>query len=413
MTVVGSANNHFLDDLLGLSSLLLTEDLDASLQRVAELAIEYVPGCDQVGVSLVRENRVETGVYLGSAVCEIDGAQYDTGVGPCLDAIRERRVRQVEDMAEDTRWPSFATVAQKRGIRSSISLPLVAYDEGLGALNLYSATQGGFEVDAARSGLLLAKQAAVALANARAYDVLKSAVVALQRSLLPQRLPTVDGFTLAARYRPAGSEALVGGDWYDGAPTSEGGVALTIGDVAGHGLPAAATMGRLRTALRAYAREGHRPARALELLTELFDDLAPEEFATVCQVDLTPLDSAAVTLRVASAGHPGPLVLAPDGTARFVEPNTAPPVGIPAAGPQVELDFVVERGSLVVLFTDGLVERKGRSIDDGLNELAKAVAIGPTDPEALCDHVLATIFAHREPDDDVAVLAAYAGAPSA
>ncbi len=410
MTAVRSTIEYFLDDLAALSSLLLTEDLQASLQRVAELGVEHVAGCDQIGVTLVREDRVETGIYLGGAVCEIDGAQYDTGRGPCLDAIRDRRTQQVDDMATDTRWPSFAATAQKRGIWSSLSLPLVAYEEALGALNLYSGTPQGFDEDGVRSGLLLAKQAAIALANARAYDTLKSAVVTLQRSLLPQRLPAVQGFTLAARYRPAGAQALVGGDWYDAAPASHGGIALTIGDVAGHGLPAAATMGRLRTALRAYAREGHGPAPALNLLAELFDDLRPEEFATVCQVDLTPLSPETVTLRAATAGHPGPLVLAPDGSVRFVEPEAGPPVGVLTSGALVEQDLVLQRGSVVVLFTDGLVERRGRSLDDGLAELAKAVAAGPSDLEALCDHVLATVFNNREPDDDVAMLAARADA---
>lgn len=406
-------DTHLLQDLLELPSLMASGELDATLRRVAELALAHVQGVDEIGVSLVHDGRIETGVWIGESVCRIDGAQYDNGEGPCLDAIRHSRVEEVADLTTEDRWPAFAAAALEHGMHGSLSLPLVADGQPLGALNLYARKPQAFSDESLRIGLPLAEYAATSLANARAYAEASKAVLTLQRSLLPPRLPSAPGFQLASRYLPATSGSNVGGDWYDSVLLRDGCLAATIGDVSGHGLTAASVMGQMRIALRAYTVEGHTPALALTLLHQLFSELESETFATACALDLDDDgDPRGVLARVATAGHPEPLVIPPSGPPHYLTLEPGAPVGAPQVDDPVELRARLPRGSVVVLFTDGLVERRGRSLDDGLRRLAEAARSGPLDLEALCEHLLAALLDDDSHEDDIALLAIRAGADS-
>jgi serine phosphatase RsbU (regulator of sigma subunit)/anti-sigma regulatory factor (Ser/Thr protein kinase) len=228
----------------------------------------------------------------------------------------------------------------------------------------------------------------------------------LQRSLLPDQLPVISGVDLAARYVPATADVHVGGDWYDVVHLPGGLIGLAIGDVAGHGLQAAATMGQLRMALRAYALHDSSPTAVLHGLHQLVAQLPMPEMATLAYLLLDPESGS---LRYANAGHPPPAVVE-NGGVRFLEEALSPPVGVTADG-QLEGSYpeagtVLAPGSTLLLYTDGLVERRGVSIQDGLDRLeVQAHALADAELDALCDGVLAALVDGYANADDIALLA--------
>jgi len=224
----------------------------------------------------------------------------------------------------------------------------------------------------------------------------------LQRSLLPERLPQIPGVLLAARYVPASEDMEVGGDWYDVVPLPNGNIGLAVGDVAGHGLRAATIMGQLRMALRAYALEETSPSAVVGGLHHLSHRLDDPEMATVIYAVYNPETSE---LRFASAGHLPPLVIDPEGRATYLDAEVDPPLGA-VVYPDVSAEnrFELQAGSTLLLFTDGLVERRGASINEGLGALRERAGANGHDLEALCDEVLSQMVGD-EVSDDVAILA--------
>jgi PAS domain S-box-containing protein len=224
----------------------------------------------------------------------------------------------------------------------------------------------------------------------------------LQRSLLPDQLPEIPGVQVAARYVPASTGMEVGGDWYDVVPLSGGQVGVAIGDVAGHGLRAAGTMGQLRMALRAYALQERSPVQVMARVRELVQRLVPTEMATLVYIVYDP-DSGSITF--SNAGHLPPLLIHENGEASYLEQALAPPLGAaPHPDYDVEASAEVPAGSTLLLFTDGLVERRGVSLRHGLARLKEEALASDQDLEALCDHLLAA-FLEKEVSDDVALLA--------
>jgi PAS domain S-box-containing protein len=223
----------------------------------------------------------------------------------------------------------------------------------------------------------------------------------LQRSLLPERLPQIEGIALAARYLPAGRGAAIGGDWYDALERPDGRVALVVGDVVGHGLRAAATMGQLRNAFRAYGLIEASPAEVVSRINRLVLSGVEEAMATVLYL---VLDRETGEFSFTAAGHPPPLLLGPDGPV-FLEGGRSVPVG--ASDPAVfrEASAVMPPGSSLLLYTDGLVERRDTPLEDRLEELAAAAADSGQDLDRLCDRVLSAVLGNLEPVDDVALLA--------
>lgn len=217
----------------------------------------------------------------------------------------------------------------------------------------------------------------------------------LQRSFLPEYLPDLDGVAVAARYVSGSHDVEVGGDWYD-TMALDGRMVLVIGDVEGRGVRAAAAMGQLRNALRTYAFEGLGPADALSRLNRLVDDMGEGQFATVLYAELR-IDSG--ELRLANAGHPPPLLCLPDGSTRYVDAGLAVPLAVSRTARFADARLTLPRGSTLILYTDGLIERRDASLERGLARLAAEVADGPAELEPLFDHLLERLGGEDRPDD--------------
>ncbi|OXY97279.1 SpoIIE family protein phosphatase [Streptomyces diastatochromogenes] len=260
----------------------------------------------------------------------------------------------------------------------------------------------------------LTAQAATGLHSARRYSRARTTTMSLQRSLLPHTLPDQAALDIATRYLPAATRAGVGGDWFDVIPLSGARVALVVGDVVGHGIRASATMGRLRTAVRTLA-DVDLPAD--ELLTHLDDlvlRLAADEgsadpaadtaggIGTTCLYAVYDPVSCRCTL--ARAGHPPPAVVTPDGTVRFLDVPAGPPLGLGGL-PFEAFETELPEGSLLALYTDGLLEARDHDIDEALDKLFSALGRPSPTLEAVCDRVLTELLSHR-PDDDIALLVA-------
>jgi len=224
----------------------------------------------------------------------------------------------------------------------------------------------------------------------------------LQRSLLPDRLPDVPGVALAARYVPATADVQVGGDWYDVVQLPGGLIGLAIGDVAGHGLNAAATMVQVRMALRAYALQDPSPPAVMRGVHQLVAQLPVPEMVTLIYLVFDP---ATRRIRWTNAGHPPALAFA-DGQGTYLEGALSPPVGVTVDSSFTEASQVLPPGATLLLYTDGLVERRGVSLMAGLDRLDReASAVPDDDVEALCERLLDTFLDEEHIEDDVAILA--------
>jgi serine phosphatase RsbU (regulator of sigma subunit)/anti-sigma regulatory factor (Ser/Thr protein kinase) len=232
-------------------------------------------------------------------------------------------------------------------------------------------------------------------------EVERSIAEELQRSLLPERLAPIPGLKLAARYLPASSQDEVGGDWYDVIPLREGHAGLAIGDVVGHGVGAAAHMAHLQSAVRAYALEGLRPSLVLERTNGFAHTLRRRRLASLLYGILDP---DAATLRFATAGHPPPLVIDSEGGLEFAEGAPGSPLGAVGFPAYDESVVALEPGSVVLLYTDGLVERPDTPLDVGLEALRGAAAKLDRDPQRLCEELPRAVLGGNS-RDDVAVLA--------
>jgi serine phosphatase RsbU (regulator of sigma subunit)/anti-sigma regulatory factor (Ser/Thr protein kinase) len=224
----------------------------------------------------------------------------------------------------------------------------------------------------------------------------------LQRSLLPDRIPQIPAVSLAARYVPASDDMEVGGDWYDVIQLRDGLIGLAIGDVAGHGLHAAATMGQLRMALRAYAVQDPAPISVMSGVHDLVSHLPMPEMVTLTYLLFDP---ASRKLRFTNAGHPPPLVFG-GGESRYLDGALSPPLGVTADPDLTEITHELWPGATLLLYTDGLIERRRESIQVGLDRLLlEAAGHERTDVAELCDHLLATLVEPGRVADDIALVA--------
>ncbi|MFJ3725981.1 SpoIIE family protein phosphatase [Streptomyces sp. NPDC090045] len=246
----------------------------------------------------------------------------------------------------------------------------------------------------------LVARAALNIDNARMYTRQRQAALTLQRSLTNSALPEVPGLALTGRYLPA-SDHDVGGDWFDVIPLPGGRTGLVIGDVMGHGIHAAAVMGQLRTAVRTLARHDVSPARMLASLDAVVADLGEDEMATCVYAVYDPASGGCV---VARAGHPPPAVVATDGSVSFLDGPPGTPLGTGGQDFRTE-ELRLPEGSLLVLYTDGLIEARDRDLDQGMDQLAQALRRGEQPLEALCDGILRSLLPCAQ-EDDVAVLLA-------
>jgi len=251
--------------------------------------------------------------------------------------------------------------------------------------------------------LAVAEQCASALDRARLYRAEQDIASTLQLSLLPAAVPRLERLALAAEYLPGAAGTSAGGDWYDVVELGRSRVAIAVGDVVGQGPAAAAVMGQLRSALSAALLQGNPPAEALELL-DRFAARLPGALASTaaCLV----LDWAAGTVRWARAGHPPPLLVT-DGSATFLEDGGGAVLGAPGRRPYAEGSATIKPGTTLLLYTDGLVERRGEALDTGLRRVAEAAArLGGAEPRRLTRALLTEVLDESALPDDVAVIAA-------
>ncbi|MFC0527410.1 PP2C family protein-serine/threonine phosphatase [Phytohabitans kaempferiae] len=284
------------------------------------------------------------------------------------------------------------------GIRSLLGVPMFAAGEVIGVLHVGCRSPRQFTPDDIRL-LRIAADRASAATRVRASGIDRTAALALQRSLLPTRLPEEPGLDSAARYVP-GHDAGVGGDWYDVFPLPTGWLGVVIGDVSGHGLASAVVMGRLRSALRAYSLIGDDPAEALTRLDRKVHHFEAGNLATVLYATISPDRS---TIRMSLAGHLRPVLAAPGQPAVVAEAPVDLPLGL--GGHQAErrvAELPFPPGGVLVCYTDGLIERRNEVIDEGIERLRAAVSPGPA--EWVCDTVMARL-AEERPGDDIALLA--------
>ncbi|MFF3906962.1 SpoIIE family protein phosphatase [Streptomyces sp. NPDC001848] len=342
------------------------------------------------------------------------GARVDprpaTPQSRCLD--REQAVL-VPDLRVSTGWISQEPAHTERlvalGVHSLIAVPLLARGVVLGIASFYRcATPSPFDDDDRSLAQELATRAAICIDNARRYTREHTMVLALQRSLLQSRLPEQSAVEIAHRYEPA--EYEVGGDWFDVIPLSGTRVALVVGDVVGHGLHAAVTMGRLRTAARNYAELDLAPDEVLTHLDNLVGRMDRDETAcsTTGIIGATCLyavyDPTSQRATVARAGHLPPALVRPDGSVTFPDLPAGPPLGLGGL-PFESAEIPLPEGSELVLYTDGLVEGRGRDLDTSFELLRRTLAHPDRAPEETCRAILSTV-APEHPDDDIALLVA-------
>jgi PAS domain S-box-containing protein len=305
--------------------------------------------------------------------------------------------------------PGQAEAILARGVHTLVAVPLMARGVTLGVAMLARAEHPEPYAEAdVRLVSDLAARAAMHIDNARLYTREHQAAVTLQRSLLPRDIPQVPGLDVAYRYQPASRAAQVGGDWFDVIPLDAGQVALVVGDVTGHGIHAAAIMGQLRTATATLARVG---CPSEQIMAQLGGVVAAhgEEAGATCLYAV--YDPASRGCQLTSAGHLPPALRHPGGKVEIIDVPGGVMLGVgPRCYPALDIDLPA--GSVLALYTDGLVEQPGQDLGTGMSRLARALAVGPPrSADQLCDSMLASLAPHAR--DDIALLLARTSAQAA
>ena len=397
--------------------LTTTMELDELLARLTRVltpiaadwcVIELVERDGQVEhVAVSHRNREaadELAAFLRSAPVPTDGD------GPIAEVLRSGQARLAEPpaitglVAQAAADRGRPDLAERFSLQSSVIVPIEARGTVFGVLILSTEGDRRLDDDDLDLAVEIAHRAALAVANARAYQQEHEIAESLQRALLPTTVPAVAGLEIAVRYVTATDGALVGGDWYDVLTFTDGTTGIVIGDVVGHDIAASTSMGQLRSALRVYAwEERARPAAALARVDRLFDQLGLAYATCVFGV----LDLESCTFCWSNAGHPPPLLVR-GGKASFLVEGSGTLLGVTGGDGTEEATTDLQEGDLLVLYTDGLVERRGESLQVGLGRLAAAATDAPADDaEVLCEALLeALVPATANRDDDLAILVA-------
>ena len=378
------------------------EDLDGLLRELLDRLLEALD-VDRAAVVLADDGvRVVARAAGGvETVVRRDGGAIADDVVDRVTAARGP-VRIPDVAAADVDASSLGPA-----VSSLLAVPLVAGAQIIGSLHIGTLTRRDFDDETVDLLALAAGRASLAIARTRLYERERHIATELQRSLLPSTLPSVPGVALAARYEPGDNGITVGGDWYDAIALPGGRVAVAIGDVVGRGIAAAATMGQMRSALRAILMQADDSGAMAERLNRFALGLGDCVLTTVV---LAIFEPATGRLRYTNAGHLPPLVIAPDGQARFLDGVPSPPMGVLETPRYAQRTLALERGSTLLLYTDGLVERSNEVLDDGLERLRSA-AIAGADVESLCDHVVEALADPRAGRaDDLTMIALHAPA---
>jgi serine phosphatase RsbU (regulator of sigma subunit) len=288
-------------------------------------------------------------------------------------------------------------ILREKGIHSLLGVPLLSGGEVIGVLHVGSLTSRVFTREEVVLLQLTGDRVALAI-QARQIQVSRAAASTLQRSLLPAKLPVVSGLEFATRYAPGGG-GEVGGDWYDVFDVPSGHIYVVVGDVAGRGMAAAVAMSRIRTALRAYALQTDDPVDLLTRLDVHVRHFEPGVMATALCAVMPPSHDRVLA---SCAGHPPPVSTSPDGAAELVDLPPDLPLGVDPTRPRRATPISLPPGHGLFLYTDGLIERRGLSLDVGIERLCTALCPGPAD--AVCGKVMFELLGSERTDDDVAVL---------
>jgi hypothetical protein len=314
-------------------------------------------------------------------------------------AISGRRVTM--DSAEEiaTRWPLAAASHALTGTSSGLAVPVRTGDRTIGALGFGFRAAGPVSAGTVAVAETLAELAGQALERARLYEAEHAAAHQLQQALLPRIPPELPGAGIGVRYRTADRSHDVGGDWYDAFELPGGRIGFAVGDVVGHDLDAAVAMGRLQQLLRYVAMSGARPAEVLQALDDACPAITGTNFATLGYAEYRP---AAHLVTYASAGHPPPLLVA-GGHASYLNDGRSAPLGFgDVARPEAQL--TVLPGAMLILYSDGLIERRKENIDRGLDRLAAlAASLAGTDAQHWSDFLLTGMTDGQVISDDVVV----------
>jgi serine phosphatase RsbU (regulator of sigma subunit)/anti-sigma regulatory factor (Ser/Thr protein kinase) len=388
-----------------------------AVQRVTDAALAYLSVDDLLDELLIRTRDILHADTAAILMLERDGkmlraraakgieeeveqgVRIPVGGGFAGRVAAERRPIVIPDVDHSY---VLNPILSEKGIKSLLGVPLLVEGRVIGVLHVGSLTYREFTADDRDLLQLAADRAALAIEHAEIYEQRRVAE-ALQRTLLPQELISVAGLEVAARYLPAAAGGSLGGDWYDVFPLSNGLIGIAVGDVVGRGLPAAALMAQLRTALRAYAFDGHPPSQVVDRLNRILGFISPATMTTAAYLVLDPENEL---VRMVTAGHPPPLVIAPDGEAYYLPTTGGVALGASRASRYREIECPVPSGSTIVLYTDGVIEVRGESLDDGLERLRQIGARGTTSVDALCDTIIGEMVVDGRPPDDVALLAA-------
>jgi PAS domain-containing protein/anti-sigma regulatory factor (Ser/Thr protein kinase) len=393
-------------------SLARTLDEERLLHLIGEFAVPRL--ADTCAVDMVEgDGLVRRVVLIGDGAAPDDSSAVDPGDARPGHAHGPphrppRPVAEVLATGLSQRLDPIppGLLAQGERSRTALVLPLRGRGVVLGALTV-AVGSSGRRYDDADVALVeeLAARAAMAVDNARLYARQRDVAVALQHSLLPQRLPELPGIEVAARYVPASADTEVGGDWFDVVPLEGGRVGIVIGDVMGRGVRAAAVMGQLRAAVRAYAVMNLAPARLVGYLDRVVQALDQVQLVTCLYVELDPQTG---DVRYANAGHHPPLLRRPDGATELLPGEPDAPLGVGSGSP-AERSGRIPFGGTLVVYTDGLVEERGGDVDARVRLLCAALREVDERPERLVDGLLARMGRTRAHHDDVALLAVRLG----
>jgi sigma-B regulation protein RsbU (phosphoserine phosphatase) len=381
---------------VALSHLDLDDLLDELLDRLTEILHS-----DSLGILFTSEDGSELHLRAQRGL-DVDLSKH--GTIPTGDGIAGKIAESessivIDDVVSQTDHEPYIGIGDTRSI---VGVPMHLERHLLGVLMAGSSEPHYFNVEHVRLLELAADRIAFGISNAREYTREHRIAVTLQRSLLPEALPSVPGVSIAARHLAGGPETMVGGDWYDASELPGGRVGLVVGDVAGKGVKAAASMGQIRSALVAIGTDSPEPRTAVTRLNRLMHRIGTETLATLVYLVFDP---AAREVCFTNAGHPPPLIRTPDGSALYLHNDPSPPLGVAEQTEYEEWVTTLESGSEVLLYTDGLIERPASSIVQGMELLRSALTGAPHEVEGLCDAVLRHVFAEQDPTDDVAVVA--------
>ena len=375
---------------------LLEYDLDKLLE-VLLVRVHDLFDVDTATVLLVDASGERLVATASAGLNEevFQGVRIPVGSGFAGRVAKLRQPVQIERVDPST---VVNPILWERGLRVLLGVPMLAQGELVGVMHVGSVEPRRFTGEDIELLQLVADRVALAAYLYRSRSERDAASV-LADSLLPTRLPTTEGWELAARYVP-GADSGVGGDWYDVFPLPGDRIGIVIGDVVGNGLPAAIVMGRLRSALRAYALEFDDPAVVLGKLDRKASHF---ERTTMATVGYAVIDTVNATMHLSLAGHLKPIIAVPGEEPRFIDAPVGLPVGYGMAvtgRPRVTVDL--PPGALVTFYTDGLVERRHADIDVRLEQLRATVY--PGEPEAVCARVMADLVGGEPADDDIALV---------